>query len=394
MSHVDPAGLDRTELTPLWAAARLRLERAGLTFGSTPLVLRDLSRAEREAVGGLVGRRWAGTAPVRVDLTRLDEQLQLARGFGIVELLEALGGPLRDRSDERQQANAAKLAGWTAAFEHPACARHSGLTEWLEGLKRTGRLSRLDTTDQFVVLAATLDAVARLPSEPVQLAVFATRTTGDAHALDIDRPLGVLVGEAVTAISRERDRRASWRALGVELDAVSASVLTLGLRGHPVADAATDEGEPLRLTWRMVANAPIISPAPCVFVCENPAIVDAAATELRTSCAPLICTDGMPGGIVWTLLDRLRVSGVQLLVHADFDVGGVRIAATVMHRCDAAPWRYDAAAYEAARSGPSSDLIGSVAVTPWDPALRGAMVTHRRAVHEEAIIDVLLGDLA
>ena len=49
---------------------------------------------------------------------------------------------------------------------------------------------------------------------------------------------------------------------------------------------------------------------------------------------------------------------------------------------------------QAARSGPSSDLIGSVAATPWDPALRESMITHRRAVHEEAIIDVLLADLA
>lgn len=393
MSSVDPAELDCAELAPLWVAARRRLERAGLTFGSTPLLLRDLSAAQRAAVGGLVGRRWGGSAPVRIDLARLDEQLRLARGFGLVELLEALHGPLHDRRGERRAANAIVRAGWSAAFEHPASSTHPGLTGWIEGLKRTGRLSRLDTTDPFGELATALDVVAALPSEPVQLAVLATRTTGDAHALDVDRPLGVLVGEAVAAITDERDRRASWRALGVELDAVSASVLTLGLRGHPVADVATDEGEPLRLTWRMVGPASIVSPAPRVWVCENPAVVDAAANELGKSCAPLICTDGMPGGIAWTLLDRLGASGVELRVHADFDVGGIRIAAAVMQRSGALPWRFDAAAYEAARLGPSSDLIGSVAATPWDPALREAMVTSRRAVHEEAIIDVLLADL-
>ena len=394
MSRIDLAGLDRPELAPLWVAARRRLEQAGLTFGSTPLLLRDLSTAERAAVSGLVGRRWARSALVRIDLTGLDGQLRLARGFGLVDLLEALDGPLHDRRGERREADATKLAGWAAAFEHAACSAHPGLDEWLGGLKRTGRLARLDTIDPFGALAAALEVVARLPSEPVQLAVLATRTTGDAHALDPDRPLGVLVGEALTAISGERDRRASFRAMGVELDAVSASVLTLGLRGHPVADVASDEGEPLRLTWRMVANASILSPAPRVSVCENPAVLEMAANELGSSCTPLVCTDGMPGGVVWTLLDRLRSSGVELRVHADFDVGGIRIVGAVIHRSGALPWRFDAAAYEAARSGASSDLIGSVAPTPWDPALREAMVTHRRAVHEEAIIDVLLADLA
>jgi uncharacterized protein (TIGR02679 family) len=90
----------------------------------------------------------------------------------------------------------------------------------------------------------------------------------------------------------------------------------------------------------------------------------------------------------------LRASGAELRVHADFDVGGVRIAGAVIGRSGALPWRFDAAAYEAARSRASSDLIGSVAATPWDPALHAAMITHRRAVHEEAILDVLLADLS
>jgi len=144
----------------------------------------------------------------------------------------------------------------------------------------------------------------------------------------------------------------------------------------------------------MVANTSIVSPSQRVWVCENPAVVDVAATELGRACAPLICTDGMPGGVAWTLLDRLRACGAELRVHADFDAGGIRIAAAVMQRSGALPWRFDSAAYEAARSGPSSDLIGSVAATPWDPALHEAMITHRRAVHEEAIIDFLLADLA
>jgi uncharacterized protein (TIGR02679 family) len=394
METGDLGSLARDELAPLWAAARRRLERVGLTFGTTPIRLTGLTPAERDAIGGLIGQRRAASGAIKVDLTRLDEQLLRARTVGVIAVLETLGGPLVDRRAERSTSAAAVADGWRAVRGHPAVTRASALADWTDLLRRTGRLRRLGLDDPFTTLLTALDIVEPLPSSPTQLAVLAAQATGDAHALDTDRPLGVLATEAVQAMTGIAGRRAAWRAVGIELDAVSASVLALGLRGHAVLDAAADVGEPVRITWRLLEKAAPAAAGSVVWVCENPVVVDAAASELGRRCRPMVCTDGMPSGVVWHLLDQLRAVGVEARVHADFDVGGLRIVGAVLGRTDAVPWRFDTAAYLDALDGPSSTLTGPPPATPWDPKLCEAMSQHRRAVHEEALLAVLLADLS
>lgn len=52
-----------------------------------------------------------------------------------------------------------------------------------------------------------------------------------------------------------------------------------------------------------------------------------------------------------------------------------------------------ATADETRRREPVPPLTGRVEATPWDDELPTAMVTADVAVHEEALIDVLLDDL-
>jgi hypothetical protein len=54
----------------------------------------------------------------------------------------------------------------------------------------------------------------------------------------------------------------------------------------------------------------------------------------------------------------------------------------------------DEADYLAALSGPTLPLERAIAATPWSPGLAGAMSLHSRAIHEEALHEVLLSDLA
>ena len=267
------------------------------------------------------------------------------------------------------------------------------MVEWVDRLQRAGRLTRLGSDDPFALLVHALDVLADLPCEPLPLAVLAVRRTGSAHGLDIDHPLGILATEAVQALTGELGRRAAWRAVGVELDAVSASVLVLGLGGHPILDVSNTMGEPVRITWRMLENFTPMFPSGVLWVCENPVVIDAAATELGPRCAPIVCTDGMPAGVVWRLLDRVRGAGIEMRIHADFDIGGLRIAGAVIGRTGALPWRYDAVGYLAALDRPSTPLVGTPPPTRWDPALQQALDVHRRAIHEEALLDVLLADL-
>jgi uncharacterized protein (TIGR02679 family) len=95
-------------------------------------------------------------------------------------------------------------------------------------------------------------------------------------------------------------------------------------------------------------------------VCENPSIVAAAATTLGARCPPLICTAGWPNTAVAAILDAAESAGMAIRVHADGDDAGAAIAARVLTRAGARPWR------ETATS------IG---------------------LHEEALLDELLADL-
>ena len=381
------------EFAPLWSAARRRLEGGGLALGTTPVSLTELTPGERDAISGLIGQRWAPGGTLKVDLVKLDAQLRRVGGAGVAETVESIGGPLVDRRAQRASAVSTRTHGWHHARQHRALQLHPVLGTWLDRLQRGGRLTRLGLDNPFDVLQQALDVAVCLPTDPVALAVLAVRVTGDAHGLDRSTPLGVLTTEAVQAITGQSGRRDAWRAAGVELDSVSSSALTFGMRGHPVMDTACDIGEPVRITWRMLQR---FTPCPSnrvVWVCENPVVVDAAALQLGIHCGPVVCTDGMPIGVVWQLLGQLRDAGAELRVHADFDIGGLRIAGAVIARTGALPWRFDSASYEHALTKPSTPVVGQPPPTPWDPSLQAAVAEHRRAVHEEALLDDLLGDL-
>ena len=90
--------------------------------------------------------------------------------------------------------------------------------------------------------------------------------------------------------------------------------------------------------------------------------------------------------------DGLREAGCELRYHGDFDGEGIRIAANVMSRTGAVPWRMGAAEYVAAvGAGPS---VGQVTEAPRDERLEGLMREHGVTVSEERLADSLLDELA
>ena len=80
--------------------------------------------------------------------------------------------------------------------------------------------------------------------------------------------------------------------------------------------------------------------------------------------------------------------------HGDFDWPGIAIANFVIRSFDAAPWRFGAADYRAGVAGTGPLLSGRPVEASWDPRLTEAMVELRRGVHEEAVIETLMADLA
>jgi uncharacterized protein (TIGR02679 family) len=401
------------DLREVLRAARERLEADG--EGARSCSLPALGDAERRALAGLLGVEALPPDPIRLELGRLDAALrECAVSASLREVLEALGGPLRDRRGTRGAERSARAGTWAAARARIEAAsdRREALLAWLEGLRRTGLVAkgaRGEASAEAALLARAVEVALRLPADGVLLPVFAAAVAGDPHALDGGTPLAGLVLRAAAALTSATSvptdaagRRALWCEVGVECDGLSSDVLVLGLRPHAGGRLASqlresaEDGEPRRITLRELSRARLeVAPGTPVFVCENPAVVEAAADALGERSAALVCLEGVRSTAAHALLRALAVCGAGVRVHADFDWAGLRIAGQALAATGGSPWRFGAADYRAAiaagAGGPA--LTGSASPSPWAPGLAESMDAGRVAVAEEAVLGHLLMDL-
>lgn len=399
------AALATPDLDKLWHAARARLERNGRQLTTSPIDLIDLTDAEVTAMCALLARRRPPGNRLRVSLAELDRVLRSSNvQLGIVNALETLSGPVADRRAQRANDRQQRVALWQSADAHPI-AVDEPVRLWLGSVRQRGRLTRLAVDDPAALLSDALDCLGWLISNrdanlacPLPLPVAAATLFGDAHALDVDKPLGTVVADAVLEMSGLGDLRAAWLTFGIQLDSVSTSALIFMVPGAQGSLAATayEAAEPLRVTHRMLdrGHGLAVGPGDVVWVCENPSVLTLAADRLGNACQPLVCLEGMPSSVTGRLLAALRQVGAILRVHADFDLGGVAIMSHVCARYGAEPWRMKQQDYLAALESPTTDLGHVIGTTAWDPRLAPTMNDHRRAAHEEAILDTLLHDLS
>jgi uncharacterized protein (TIGR02679 family) len=391
----------------MWQALRKRLERTGHAIRGTVPVELDDEGADR--LGGLLGRALsAGTASVK--LTDLDVALRASaaqRGL-IAVVAELTGGPLRDRAAERDAAHARREQLWAELDQllvADGLAGQDWTRPWTDWLHRGGVLTRLPADDAGLTLAVATRVLAKtLDGErpPAGLAELASEVTGDAHGLDDGTPAAAVILRALAfaldtpPAASAAERRLLWQRVGVSTDEISGTVITYGLR-PPGTDrwAATmreraDLGLVTHLTVHELRRASDLArPGEVVHVCENPQVLQRLATAGVDR--PLACTSGNPAAAGMVLLSRTAVR-----YHGDFDWPGIAIARRIIER-GAQPWRLARADYcEAMERLPANRklaLTGRVEPTPWDPHLTSAMQAANVAVHEEAIVDLLLEDL-
>lgn len=391
--------LDRSAYKPLWAAARRRLEANGLSLAGSPLVLRDLAVSEADAIAGLLGvRRPSPGTPLRVSLPALDRALaSSAVGRGLLDVLVELGGPVVDRRAGRAISEVQRTERWAGLAAHPAIVLDPRLDGWLGSLRTTGLARRLAGNDEAAAVRSALDVLLVIQQRDggLRLAVLAADVTGDAHGLDRARPVGTLAVHALSWRAERRfpedaaDWRRTWADAGVACDDLSCDVLVFNVPGWPA--------EPLRLTLRQATTwRPPAGAAGVVSVCENPAVVAAAADALGGRSPAMVCLDGMPSTAALVILEELAVVGWAVRYHGDFDWRGLAIAGVLARKVPVArPWRFGAADYRRAvlRGGCTAALTGRLTVSPWDPDLAGVMDDAGVAVYEEQVIDDLLEDL-
>jgi uncharacterized protein (TIGR02679 family) len=386
----------------LLTAARRSLERTGGRLDGR-IGLADPTDAERRVVIGLTGRhRPPGTARLTVTLAEIDAGLRRTHGEPLADLLNRTGPTLRDRPAERA-AEAAEREAALAAVRSRAHGDEGWFAEWRAGLAADGTLTRLVRRGESHVAADAAAVLDRLPADGTPLPVLAEEVTGDPKALSgttlahlVLRALAVRDDVAVPAAAESR--RALWDSAGVVVDDLASQVLVLNLPavgdglGSWLTDAAS-RGVPLRVTLQQLTALPVQARVERVFVCENPAVLRAAAARLGPRSAPLVCSEGVPSTACWRLL--AAAEGADVIWRNDFDWAGLRITAAAVERIAARPWRMGEADYRAALStGDSEPLRGAAAPSPWDPGLAAALAAAGRSVMEERLVPDLLDDLA
>ncbi|HZC52447.1 MAG TPA: TIGR02679 family protein [Mycobacterium sp.] len=400
--------LSAPSLQAVWRSLRERLQRRGLQLiGSISIPLDD-ERADR--LGGLLGRNLASGRTVQISLLDLDTALRRSaaqRGLAAV-VADLTGAPLRDRIGERETARAELNRLWAeldVALVDAGLASEDWVVPWTDWLRRGGVITRLPppvALDSLRPSVWILNDLLNRTSGTDNLATLATLFTGSAHGLDDGTPTAALVlrGLAqaldVPAPSTPSERRALWHRVGIATDEISGTVLVWALR-PPGTDRwsammreRADLGLITHLTTHELQRAPeLTTPGGLVHACENPQVLQqlAAAGVDR----PVICTSGNPSTAGAMLVDR-----VKLRYHGDFDWPGIAIARRMTDR-GATTWRLGHTDYlQAVDRLPTNNrlpLTGRVEPTPWDDELRASMTATDVAVHEEAVIDILLGDL-
>ncbi len=251
------------------------------------------------------------------------------------------------------------------------------------------------------------EAVVELQSgDGLTRAQLAAQELGDAHALDDGCAVATLVlavlkstlsrkasSDPEDAESEETSDRELWAKAGMLVNELARPALMLNLPGVATL------GEPTYLSLRnLLRSLPEWTVrGRKVFVCENPNLIAIVADHLGASCAPMVCTDGMPAAAQRTVLTQLAQAGASLRYHGDFDWPGIRIGNHVMREHGAQPWRFGAADYLAAlriAPRPGRALQGAEHEPSWDATLAFAMRTEQQAIDEEMVAELLIQDLA
>lgn len=406
--HVDRLGrlLGKPELAWLVERVRVRLERGQPLTGT--VTLGSASPAQRAAADQLLGRRATTGTSISVLLSTVDVLLRAsgAAPDGLAAAVVALTGPVTVRAE--QAAETARV--WQVAYGplDALVARRPDLAEWYAGVQASGLTRRLAGGAEVAVtlfgqLSAVLD---QLPATGEALGSFAARLAGGAHNLDDGTALATLTLSAARALSGRpagsgaRWRRETWASVGIVLDELSNTVLTLGLPGDTgtatgrALAAWSAGGQPVVLTLRQLTVEPpaLELRGQVVSVCENPVVVSAAADRLGAGSAALVCTSGQPGAAAMRLLTILVQRGAELRYHGDFDWAGLRIANTLLSRLPVAPWRFGADDYRAA-ADTGAPLRGRTVEASWDSSLASAMAQVGRQVEEELVLKKLVEDL-
>ncbi|MFI9413321.1 TIGR02679 family protein [Nocardia gamkensis] len=390
------------DLAPLWQALHRRMStgRPVLRVKVGPLDIR-----QQTAFADLFGSSRLPGEYRTVSVADVDAVLSEVVGTDSYTVVEKLVGPVGNRAADRAAEAATRQQLWAWLSAHDVVRRQPVLEEWVTSMRRTGMMAKsIEYTRSE--LERALRVLRELPGAGVPLPVFAARVLGDPHALDDGTRLQATVVRALATLYDSEpptdaiQLRALWERAGVADDELSSTVL---VAGSPTGSTDGVVGQILRtcasrglaavVTLQQIRCQPQPAEAAgLVWIVENPSILAMALGRFGDRCPPIICTRGWPSSACVQLLERLAGAGSELRYHGDLDGEGLRIAANIVARFGARPWRMTSADYLSAvrASGPA---VGRVTPVPWDGDLSEHLRRTGLAVPEELVVDLLLTDI-
>lgn len=392
-----PESLAGAELRGVWEAVRGRLERTGVDNRGR-LRLPPLSARARHVLQSVTERPVTST----VDLDALESGLvRLGVGSDLIDALGRLGEPVSLEPALRRAARAEATAARLHARHLVARWPEEWAPQWIEETIRAGLLAGMgqaDSAEFMATIRRVLDALPASDDPAVSRVDLAARVAGSAHALDDGTRLAAAVTRAFGHLTPSSAGGDPWEEAGIHPDLVSGAALTWGLTSRPgiglalLLETAAGLGFPLHLSQLALRAHPLqVAAGSDVLVVENPRVVEAAAQ--RRHGIGVVATNGQPSGAVRLLLDQLQESGAALRYHGDFDPTGLAICARMAER-GIHPWRMDRADYREAVLSAELELPTAdrpAGPTPWDPDLQTEFNRRRRVVHEERLLDRILG---
>lgn len=396
--------------------AKIQEKYAGIGhFGGT-FLLNDLTREEKEQLGGFLQKDFSGQKNVRVTAKQMEKALKNSRfcDFTWKEILElCLEKPLLIKKEEKQKEEQQREA-WFQNIQ--LRLKNPDFQSWIFEVLQNKKESYLFLLQQYKenkkeleeFLQKTDQAAERLAASEKRelLAVFAAQVTGNPHYFDEGEPAEKCLSsylkwklkkERRTGLSNAEYKNRIYFEAGILKDELSNDVLTYGLHAwkengeiHSGIEGFFKCKEPLKLTLKTLGGLGKITGEAEIYMVENPAVFSRLVEKYpdRT----ILCGNGQPKFSVFVLLDKL-VPGSTIYYAGDFDPEGLQIAQNLKKRYTEhfILWKYEAEYYQKYKSEVQLDdrrirKLDKIDL-PELQEIKEAMRREKYAAYQEAMIE-------
>lgn len=391
---------------------RRKWESYGRTAGQ--VVLKDGTLEEQKALEGLLGRSLQ-QKDLRFTLPEFERALGETK-FGSIPLDELLAeyfGETIETNRERQQKKKQNKNDflermqrqlrsadvWIGAMrEHKANGYQLLMTEYDRNPEQAEMMLR-----QVAQCLEMLEERQMHDAPPIYLAILASQTTGNPHALDRGRTVGQLLTHAFSHRSSNEfpDNAQKLSELflenGVQMDEISSMVTAYGIhletaKGlHPAYEGYILMEEPCVITLtnltkvcRAYGRWTETNRKKPVYIVENEMVFSHLQNELTGVAFSLLCTSGQPRTAAFVLLDRLAESGAEFYYAGDLDPEGMMIADRLWRRYPDCLhiWHMGEQDY---RKSMSDETIDSMRMVKLDKLAQPELIETAKLLKQEAV---------